>query len=114
SAKLILDPRRPWLIFGGKEIVIRVQNSVAQIFIRFAMDQMRAGFRAQVDNSARKLSPCRPKIAGLNPELLKRIMGWYENLQINVADIKRLSIYRLCTLIAERSIHLVIAPTKRI
>ncbi len=71
-------------------------------------------FSAEIGDTAGKLTPFRPQIAGLNFEFLNCVLGRNQNGQVDVTDVQRLAIQVLCALIPKRAINLIIAPTKRI
>ncbi len=76
------------------------------------MEGVGPGLGAQVYHAARELAPIRAKVVVLNLEFANRILCRNEDGQIDVADVKGLTVEVFCALIRERTAYLVIAPAK--
>jgi len=74
AAELILYPGRSRPTDRIQEKIVRVENLVAKIFVGFAVDSTCACLGTQVGNASRKSAPFRSEIAGLDFELLNRIL----------------------------------------
>ena len=115
---LVLDVGR-WLVLHTRrylrlleEEIIRVQNLVAEILMRFAMERVSTRLGAQVDHAASELAPLRSQVVVLNLELADRVLGWNDDRQINVADVQRLAVQVFGAFVRKRTADLIIAPAK--
>src|SRR5205807_6939517 len=96
GSELILSERwalNPGLI--GKKFV-RVQNFVAQEFVRGTVPLVGSRFGAEVDDPPGELAPVRPKIVVLDLKFRNRILGRKNERQIDmgVTTFRRRSICR--------------------
>ncbi len=103
-----------WLARAHQKEIVRIKDLVADIFVRFPVNGTCPRLRAEIGHATGKLSPFRSQIAGLNLELLNRILRRNQHGQVDVTDVQRLAIEVLCALVPERTVHLVVAPAKRI
>src|SRR4029077_18075285 len=92
NPELVLDPWRPWTPRSVEKKIVGVKDFVAKILVRFAMHRPGPGLGAKVGHPARKLAPFRSQIAGLNFELLNRILRGNQHRQIDVTDVQRLAV----------------------
>ncbi len=112
--ELVLHPGRPRSANSVQKEIVRIKDLVAEIFVRFPVNGTCPRLRAEIGDATGKLSPLRSQIAGLNLELLNRILRRNQDGQVNVTDVQRLAIEVLCALVPKRTVHLVVAPPKRI
>ena len=111
-AELVLNPGWPGLACGIQKKIVGIEDSIAQILIRLPVDKLRAALRAQVDDSAGKTTPLRRQVAGMDLELLNRVLDWNQNRQVDVGDVERLAVQILGALIAEGATYLIVAPSE--
>ena len=96
------------------EILVRVQNLVAEKLVSLAVEAVGTRFRAEVHDAAGELAELRSQVVVLDLEFADRILSRNNDGEIDVADVERLAVEVLRALIAERASYLVIAPAKRI
>ncbi len=78
------------------------------------MQAVASGLRAEVDDAAGEFAPVRAQVAGLDLEFLDRVLGRNHHGKVDVADIERLPVQVFRAFIAERTVHLKVAPAERI
>src|SRR5258708_1084668 len=78
------------------------------------MKEIRPSFCRKVNYPSGEPAPLRSQVAGLHFELLNRVLCRDQHWQVDVADVERLAVEILGTLISERATHLIISPTERI
>ena len=114
GSELILSERwalNPGLI--GKKFV-RVQNFVAQEFVRGTVPLVGSRFGAEVDDPPGELAPVRPKIVVLDLKFRNRILGRKNERQIDIADIEWLPVQILGALVRKGAANLKISEVERV
>ena len=74
GSKLVLDPWRARFAHCIQKEIIRIEHAIPQILVDLAANKLRSALRAQVSNSSCESAPLRGQIAGVNFELLNRIL----------------------------------------
>src|SRR4029077_14401143 len=114
QSELILHPRWTWFSCSVQKQIIRVEDTIAEIFIHLTMKIVGRPFRTQIRHATSKSAPLGPKIASLYFEFLDGILGRNQHGQVDVSNVERLDIEVLGTLVSEPAAHLIIAPAERI
>src|SRR5437899_3029397 len=114
QSKLILHPWWTWFSCSVQKKVIRVEDAIAEIFIRLTMKIVGRAFGTKIRHATSKSAPFRTKITGLHFEFLNGILSRNQHGQVDVSNVERLAIEVLGALVSERAAHLIIAPAERI
>jgi len=102
APKLVLHPGRPWPVNRIQKEIIRVENFVAEILVRLAVDGACTSFSAEIVTPPENLPHSGPKLLVCTRNFLDGVLRRNQDGQVDIADVSAADVQKLRALVPKR------------